>query len=405
MKTLVLTDEIEKAAEILRSGGLVAVPTETVYGLAGHGLDPAVIERIYEVKGRPAVKPISLMVPGADAIPALCRDVPPAAFALAGRFWPGPLTLVLPAREAVPALLRAGGGTVGLRCPRQEQTLALLRLLDFPLGVPSANPSGEKSPVTAGEVLDWFDGKIDAVIDGGPCALGEASTVLDLSVRPYRILRQGSLPRDAITDALEEALTLVGITGPTGSGKTTVLQALAERGALVLDADRIYHELLDRSPALRGDLARAFPACLKDGRPDRKLLRDIVFRDREALAALNRLTHPRVIDEIRRRLRAFAWEGGSLAAVDAVALPGSALADRCALTVAVTAPEETRVRRIMARDGLTREEALLRVRAQHPEAWFRERCDAVLVNDGSPEDLTRQIQPILEGVRPHGKPA
>ena len=146
MKTLVLTDEIEKAAEILRSGGLVAVPTETVYGLAGHGLDPAVIERIYEVKGRPAVKPISLMVPGADAIPALCRDVPPAAFALAGRFWPGPLTLVLPAREAVPALLRAGGGTVGLRCPRQEQTLALLRLLDFPLGVPSANPSGRRAP-------------------------------------------------------------------------------------------------------------------------------------------------------------------------------------------------------------------------------------------------------------------
>ena len=152
MKTRRLTTQIGEAADILRRGGLVAVPTETVYGLAGNGLDPEVIREIYEVKGRPAVKPISLMVPGAAAISRLCREVPPAALRLAERFWPGPLTLVLKAEENIPEILRAGGLTVGLRCPRQEQTLELLKKLDFPLGVPSANPSGKPSPVTAEEV-------------------------------------------------------------------------------------------------------------------------------------------------------------------------------------------------------------------------------------------------------------
>ncbi len=347
MKTRRLTTQIGEAADILRRGGLVAVPTETVYGLAGNGLDPEVIREIYEVKGRPAVKPISLMVPGAAAISRLCREVPPAALRLAERFWPGPLTLVLKAEENIPEILRAGGLTVGLRCPRQEQTLELLKKLDFPLGVPSANPSGKPSPVTAEEVLGYFDGKIDAVIDGGACALGQESTVLDMSTRPYRILRQGSLPEKAIAEALEESLTLIGITGPTGSGKTTVLQMLEERGALVLDADRVYHELLETSPDLIGELSRAFPGTVRDGRLDRRAMARQVFQDPAALERLNGITHRYVTDEIRR---------------------------------------------------LTREEALLRIRAQRPESWFTERCDAAIVNDGEPETLRNQFMIILEGV-------
>ena len=198
MNTKRISREIETAAVLLREGSLVAVPTETVYGLAGNGLDEKVIESIYEVKGRPAVKPISLMVPGPEAIEQLCTEVPEAARQLAERFWPGPLTLVLRAKESVPEILRAGGATVGLRCPRQEQTLRLLRELEFPLAVPSANPSGAESPKDAEQVLRYFDGKIAAVIDGGPCALGLESTVLDLSRTPYRILRQGSLPAEEI---------------------------------------------------------------------------------------------------------------------------------------------------------------------------------------------------------------
>ena len=153
MKTLLIGGDITPAAELLREGGLVAVPTETVYGLAGNGLDASVIERIYEVKGRPAVKPISLMVANSDAIADLCEAVPQAARDLTERFWPGPLTLVLKAKARIPEILRAGGETVGLRCPRQQQTLQLLQELSFPLAVPSANPSGLPSPKTAGEVL------------------------------------------------------------------------------------------------------------------------------------------------------------------------------------------------------------------------------------------------------------
>ena len=202
MKTLLIGGDITPAAELLREGGLVAVPTETVYGLAGNGLDASVIERIYEVKGRPAVKPISLMVANSDAIADLCETVPQAARDLAERFWPGPLTLVLKAKARIPEILRAGGETVGLRCPRQQQTLQLLQELPFPLAVPSANPSGLPSPKTAGEVLRYFDSTIEGVIDGGPCELGLESTVLDLSRTPYRILRQGSLPAEEIAAAM-----------------------------------------------------------------------------------------------------------------------------------------------------------------------------------------------------------
>ena len=146
MKTLRITGAIETAAELLRQGNLVAVPTETVYGLAGNGMDPEVIESIYVVKGRPGVKPVSLMVAGTEAIEQLCIDVPASAKALAERFWPGPLTIVLLANTSVPEILRAGGETVGLRCPNQKQTLRLLRELEFPLAVPSANPSGAGYP-------------------------------------------------------------------------------------------------------------------------------------------------------------------------------------------------------------------------------------------------------------------
>ena len=128
MMTLLIDNDISKAAEIIKTGGLVGVPTETVYGLAGNGLDTKAVERIYEVKGRPAVKPLSLMVPDKSAMEKYCEDVPDAAFALADKFWPGPLTIVLKSKEIVPDIVRAGGCTVGLRCPDHPKTLELLKV-------------------------------------------------------------------------------------------------------------------------------------------------------------------------------------------------------------------------------------------------------------------------------------
>lgn len=403
MITKRISRDIETAAELLREGSLVAVPTETVYGLAGNGLDEQVIESIYEVKGRPAVKPISLMVPGAEAIDRLCEEIPEAARQLAEAFWPGPLTLVLRARSSVPEILRAGGETVGLRCPRQEQTLRLLGELDFPLAVPSANPSGMESPKDADQVLQYFDGKIAAVIDGGHCALGLESTVLDLSKTPYRILRQGSLPAEEIMDTLVSGMTIVGITGGSGCGKTTALQELEKRGALLLDCDAVYHELLRDSDSLITELETAFPGAVADGVLRRDRLGEIVFQNVQKLKLLNEITHRHIMAEITRRLRDWGMQGGTLAALDAIELNSSGLKERCDFTIAVTASDETRIARIMARDGISREKAELRIRAQRSNAWFEENCDFTVANDGDIELFIRTLNEYLEEQLEHGK--
>ena len=382
MKTLRITGEIETAVELLRRGKLVAVPTETVYGLAGNGMDPCVIESIYAVKGRPGVKPISLMVAGADAIEDLCIDVPVTARALAEKFWPGPLTIVLLANSHVPEILRAGGKTVGLRCPNQEQTLQLLRELEFPLAVPSANPSGADSPKDAEDVFRYFNGQISAVIDGGPCKLGLESTVLDLSSAPYRVLRQGSLPVEEIMDTLVENMTVIGITGGSGCGKTTALLELRRRGALLLDCDVIYHELLEFSEDLISEIREAFPSAVENGKVSRQKLAELVFHNEKKLQLLNQITHHYVFAELTRRLRNWAMNGGRLAAIDAIELFSSRVSDLCDLTVAVTAPEEDRIARIMKRDGISRQQAESRIRAQRPEKYFEDNCDIVIRNDG-----------------------
>ncbi|HHT16142.1 MAG TPA: threonylcarbamoyl-AMP synthase [Papillibacter sp.] len=207
MMTQRLTDNISAAAEIIRRGGLVAVPTETVYGLAANGLDEHAVEKIYDVKNRPETKPISLLVSSMGDAERFCRDIPAIAYRLAEFFWPGPLTMVLLRGGAVPDTVTAGGETVGVRCPDHEKTLALIRAAGVPLAAPSANLSGAPSPKCAQDVLDVFDGKIDAVIDGGVCALGIESTVVDLTVTPPRIVRQGGLAREDIERALGMKIT------------------------------------------------------------------------------------------------------------------------------------------------------------------------------------------------------
>ena len=398
METIIIRDDLNTAAEIIRRGGLVGVPTETVYGLAGNGLDEAAVRRIYEVKGRPEVKPLALMVPDAGEMDKYCEDVPESAKALAARFWPGPLSIVLRARtDVVPEIVRAGGDTVSLRCPDHPMTLEALRLAALPFAAPSANPSGQPSPKTAEEVYAYFAGRIDAVIDGGPCGLGRESTILDMSKTPYRILRQGALSAESIREALRENLRLIGITGPSGSGKTTALQLLAERGALVLDCDEVYHELLQRRELL-DELSAAFPGTVRDGALNRKALAAIVFSDESALAALNTITHRYVAEEVFRRLEDFAMNGGTLAALDAIELISSGLGAKCSCVIGILADEETRIARIMARDGISHEEALLRVRAQRDAQYFIDNCGRVVENNGGAADFTKRFMKALEEI-------
>jgi L-threonylcarbamoyladenylate synthase len=210
MKTLVIApgDDITPAAEIIGRGGLVAVPTETVYGLCCDGYNAEAVRRLYEVKGRPSGKPVSLLIPDADAIRAVCRDVPDAAFRLAEAFWPGPLTMVLPRSYAVPDVVTAGGDAVGVRCPDHPAALRLLRMSAAPLAAPSANPSGADSPTDAAAVMEYFGDKIDCVVDGGRCPIGAASTVVAVERGGVRLLRPGAIAlRDIAAAADASVLT------------------------------------------------------------------------------------------------------------------------------------------------------------------------------------------------------
>ncbi len=388
-------EELPTAAAAVNLGGLVAVPTETVYGLCVNGLDAEAVAALYEVKGRPEIKPLSLMIAGPSEIRKYARDIPPAAYTLAARFWPGPLTLVLPAKSAVPSIVRAGKDTVGLRCPDHPLTLALLERLRLPLAGPSANPSGLPSAKSAEEVLAYFDGRIDAVVDGGPCGIGKESTVLDLSAKPFRILRQGALSQEDIHAALYAGIRLIGVTGGTGSGKTTVTRFLGENGFLVLDCDAIYHELLADCVPMLSEMRDRFPDAFSSGALDRKKLGAIVFADAAALADLNAITHRYVRREVHRRLDEFAWNGGSAAVIDAIGLFESGLAEECAVTVGVTAPRELRLRRIMAREGIREDYALSRIEAQNDDAFFEERCDYLLRNDGTLDDLLGKCKKLF----------
>ena len=400
MNTLVINsrENLSSAADLLRNGGLVAVPTETVYGLAGNGLDSAAVEKIYEVKGRPAVKPLSLMVSGKECIDRYCTDVPSQAYCLADAFWPGPVTIVLRSRDIVPDIVRAGGSTVGLRCPDSPLTLSLLKLSDIPFAAPSANPSGADSPKSAEAVLSYFDGAIDAVVDGGVCRLGLESTIIDMSAKPFRILRQGSLERERIVAELTDNLTLIGITGCTGSGKTTALNVLKEFGAEIIDCDAVYHEMLVSDYELKSAILTAFPEAESCGEIDRKLLGKAVFNDSARLEELNRVTHVHVLRKVRSYLEECAMNGAEFVAVDAIELFSSGLGDICDFTLAVTADENTRAERIVRRDGISMEYALQRIRAQKDPAYFAGKADAVIDNSGSEGDFINKCKSLFERI-------
>ena len=171
---------------------------------------------------------------------------------------------------------------------------------------------------------------------------------------------------------------IIGITGGTGSGKTTLLNLIRDRSGLILDCDAIYHELLQTDDTMLRAIEDRFPGVITDGILDRKKLGAIVFADAQALLDLNRITHTAVKNEVLRRLETKP----ELAAIDAIGLFEGGLAELCDVTVAVTAPLEDRVARLMARDGISEEYARSRIAAQHDDAWFRERCDATLENNG-----------------------
>ena len=219
LRTVEDKESIAQAADILRRGGLLAIPTETVYGLGANGLDENAVLHIFEAKGRPQDNPLILHIPDASWLTRYCEDVPEAAYRLAGRFWPGPLTMILPCRDIVPAQTTAGLPTVGVRCPNHPATLRIIAAAGVPIAAPSGNTSGRPSPTTAQHMLEDMDGKIDAIVDGGSCAVGVESTIIDLTVTPPRLLRPGGLPLESLRAVLGEVTVDRAVIGQVAPGE------------------------------------------------------------------------------------------------------------------------------------------------------------------------------------------
>lgn len=216
MKTLYLpADDAETpriAAELICAGELVAIPTETVYGLGADGLNEDAVAKIFAAKGRPQDNPLILHVADASQIDRFCHDIPQSARLLAEKFWPGPLTIVLPARENVPKRTTGGLSTVAIRCPDNAVTRRIIRLAGCPIAAPSANISGKPSTTTAAHVLHDHDGKIAAVVDGGACRVGVESTIVDLTESRPRLLRPGGITPEQLRDVLGDLVVDKAVT-------------------------------------------------------------------------------------------------------------------------------------------------------------------------------------------------
>jgi L-threonylcarbamoyladenylate synthase len=191
-------ENLERAANLLRNGGLVAFPTETVYGLGAAITHPDSINRIFEVKGRPNDNPLIVHIPSAEQLRDLVTDVPPVAWRLAELFWPGPLTLVLPSNGVVPNEVTAGLTTVGIRVPNHPVALQLLKRTGIPVAAPSANLSGRPSPTKGEDVAEDLAGKVEMILDAGPTGVGVESTVLDLTSDIPRVLRPGGVTKEML---------------------------------------------------------------------------------------------------------------------------------------------------------------------------------------------------------------
>ena len=257
-----LHGDIERAADILRAGGVVAIPTETVYGLGADAENPGAVTRVFDIKGRPRSHPVIVHVADATALETWCAEVPPVARRLAARFWPGPLTLILRRSRRVPDVVTGGLDTVGIRVPRHEVALALLRRFDGGLAAPSANRYGRTSPTTAAHVRADLGRDVDFVLDGGPCPIGLESTIVDVSSDAPAVLRPGGVTREDLEEVVRGPVG-VRIGGPVRSPGQQP-QHYAPRARVVI-VDR--HELGARAAAFLAS-GRRVAVCASRGVQD-----------------------------------------------------------------------------------------------------------------------------------------
>ncbi len=522
METKILSatkKDIAAAGEIIKNGGLVAFPTETVYGLGANALDEKAVKSIFAAKGRPSDNPLIVHIAEKEDIYPLVKEVTPEAKALIDAFFPAPLTIILKKSNIIPYATSGGLDTVAVRMPKNETARALIKASGCPIAAPSANTSGLPSPTKAQHVIDDMTGKIDAIIDGGDCDYGVESTVITLAADVPTILRPGAVTKEMLetvlgrvevsravlsgmaenetasspgmkykhyspkaqlvlvegakkrfeefvnsrknafalcfegddikiphitygseSDDLSQAKELFdalrrldeagavkvyaraprkngvgmavynriiraaafrvidltktfvfGLTGQTGAGKGFVGEALKTFGFNVIDSDRISRELTDRGSPVLSVLQAEFGAdIVNGGELNRALLAQRAFSSRERTDELNRILHPAIIERCKK-------EAKGLCVIDAPQLFEAGLEKDCYKIIAVVAPRETRLERIILRDGITEKNALERINAQLSEEYYIKNSDFVIVNDGK-TDVKSAVKEIIDEI-------
>ena len=519
---------LSSAASLLRDGQVVAIPTETVYGLAADATNPDAVRKIFEAKGRPADNPLIVHISEMSELAPLVREIPDKVGAMADAFWPGPLTMIMYKSDLIPSVTSGGLDTVAVRMPENKYARDIIKACGLPLAAPSANISGSPSPTNAKYVYEDMNGRIPLIIDGGPCSIGVESTVISFTGERPRLLRPGKISpeeirdligdieiddavlhklgenetasspgmkykhyapkaditvvkgsldkfitftqdkdcfvlcfegeekyfKNAVTfgraddglseagrifDALREldekgaktvyarcpstkgvglavynrlirsagfkiidlqgkAMKVIGLTGQTGAGKSTVARALWNYGFYHIDADTVAKEVIDQNEDVKKALVAEFGDVLSDdGKVNRSKLAKAAFKDIQSTEKLNEITDPAITEEIHSIIKVKQSEGYRGVILDAIALFESGEDSVCDLTVSVIAPEDIRLKRIMKRDKLSEESALLRIRAQKDQDYFTEKSDYIIRNY-PPYDLQEELLPIINSL-------
>ncbi len=524
MKTLKLTDDkkgVKAAARLLKQGKIVAIPTETVYGLAASAYDDNAIKKVFEAKGRPQDNPLIVHIAEFSQINELISCLPEEAARLANSFWPGPLTLVLPKSDKVAKGVSAGLDTVAVRMPANEIARSIINESGLPLAAPSANLSGSPSPTSAEHVVEDLDGKIDAVVLSDDCTVGVESTVVSLAVKPPRLLRPGAVTLEQLKEILPDIVVdkavlsklekgakaaspgmmykhyspetevflveaeseefcgfvnsqkniaaicfeedkekllcktlcmgkeeneeehaklifnllrkadklsvekiyvhapqktgvglavynrliraagfkvikpkhIIGLTGPTGAGKTTACKAAKELGFYVIDCDKTARMATEDKECLEA-LSSAFGKEIinKDGSLDRPKLARLAFETPDKTELLNKTIFPFITKLIEDEIENC---GNNKILLDAPTLYESKIDSICQKVIAITADKKTRLERILQRDGIGTAAAELRLNAGKTDDFYKSKTPHIIYNNGDEEKLLADFKKLL----------
>ena len=512
---------VDKAAELLKNGGVVAIPTETVYGLAASAYSDSAIKKVFEAKGRPQDNPLIVHIAELDTLYEIAKDIPEIALKCAENFWPGPFTMILSKTGKTAESVSAGLDTVAVRMPSEKAALDIIKKSGLPLAAPSANTSGRPSPTTALHVEHDLDGKIDAIVYGNTSAVGVESTVVSFCTYPPRLLRPGFITAEEIREIIPDFVVdkavlsepesgekvhspgmkykhyspkteaflvegdgfsdfvnnkenavaicfeaesdsikipkivygekekpdtlahtvfdtlrhiddlgvneayihaplksgvglavynrliracgfkviklqqIIGLTGPTGAGKSSLTEIAEQNGFYVIDCDAFARKAVEKQTEGLKALVKAFGEDIlsKSGELDRKKLAEKAFSSKENTELLNKTILPFIAELIKAEMKSRAK-----IILDAPTLFESGLNEICDKTVAVTADTKTRLARIMARDTINEDAAMLRINAGKTDEYYKERADFILYNNGDLEEFKLAFTKILKEI-------